>query len=99
MDILREQIQEFEKRAATLDKQLTEAVGRSTEEAAIISADLLRVRELIAVSREMRKASLPPGAPCGASAEIERRNAEAQASDDAQFRYESERRLAQVKNE
>lgn len=86
----------MEARAAALDKKLTEAVGVDTEQAAVIAADLNRVRELIATTKELRRASIPGGRPCGASALAERHNRESEAEDTAQFKFESERRLARV---
>jgi len=88
------EIHELEARAAKLTKQLEAALG--TDDAATISADLIRVREAIAVTRELRGASLPSGHPCGASAIAERRNRELETEDTAQFKFEGERRLATV---
>jgi hypothetical protein len=91
--MLNEDIREWELRAAKLAKKL-EAAPNDSE----LAADLGRVRNLIATTREMRRQTVPAGT-CGMSAGVERRNRELDASDDAQFRHEAEQRLAKVKNE
>lgn len=93
------EIREWEARAAQLETKLTSAVGASTEQAAEISADLVRLRELIRVTREIRRMPAITGAPCGASAFAEQRNHRLDAADEKQFKFEAEQRLAQVTNE
>jgi hypothetical protein len=84
------EIREWELRAAKLAKKL-EAAPNDTE----LAADLGRVRNLIATTREMRRQAVPAGA-CGMSAQIERRNRELDTADEKQFKFEAEQRLARA---
>jgi hypothetical protein len=80
----------------------SELIHAKPEEKADLEADIIRLRTAIATEKEVRGIVPVPGTkPCGASADAENREARALASEDQeQWKFESERRLAEVpKNE
>lgn len=63
-----------------------------------LRADIGRLREAIRVDKEMRK-SIVPSTDCGAAAKAERETRALASEDQAQWKFEAEARLKEVKND